>query len=436
MIKKILKIDNVGRFDNYRPRGNVELAAFSLVFAENSRGKTTLCDIFRSLQCGEGAYILGRKRLGSAGDPEADVLLDNKTVKFRNGAWDTLHADITIFDNTFIHQNVFSGDYVDHDQKRNLYRVIVGEQGVVLAKAVDELDAKVKEANRDLGTKKQLLERMMPAGINLTDFLALPVEADIEKKIPAKEKELAEATTASKRSAEIKAKGLLKPLALPAFPTAFNNLLAESLDTISKDAEKKIQEHINTHTTGVPEEWLSKGLGYIKGNDCPLCGQEIAGLELISAYQSIFDARYQDFKIRLAAFEKTLADQFSIDAFQAAQKIANENSVLVEFWTQFDSLTLPADFIDGARDALTGLKNLADELLRKKIALPLEVVSRPPELDAALAKYADFSSNVVHYNGEVQKINEKIAKIKAQAQSADPVKLKKELDALKCVQSG
>ena len=247
MIKKILKIDNVGRFDNYRPRGNVELAAFSLIFAENSRGKTTLCDIFRSLQCGEGAYILGRKRLGGAGNPEVDVLLDNKTVKFRDGAWDTLHADITIFDNTFIHQNVFSGDYVDHDQKRNLYRVIVGEQGVTLAKAVDELDTKIKEANRDLGAKSQMLELMMPVGVSLTDFVALPADADIEQKIPIKEKDFAEATTASKRSADIKAKGLLKPLALPTFPATFNNLLAESLDTISKDAEKTIQEHINTH---------------------------------------------------------------------------------------------------------------------------------------------------------------------------------------------
>jgi wobble nucleotide-excising tRNase len=434
VIKKILKIQNVGRFDNYTPRGNVELGQFSLIFAENSRGKTTICDILRSLQSGDGSYIMGRRRLGSTGDTAVDILHGNGTAKFQNGRWNSPYPDVTIFDSTFVHQNVFSGDYVDHDHKRNLYRVIVGEKGVTLAKAIDDLDAKIKDAIRDIGAKRQVLEQSLAPGMALADFLALPPDTDIANKIQAKENEIATASTAWKRAGEIKGKGLVAPLRFPAFPASFKELLNETLATISRDAETQIQKHVTDHTAGATQEWISRGIGYIKGDDCPLCGQKMAGLELVSAYRAVFDAKYQSFKKKFSDFGEVFSSQFGSEAFQPIQRTASANAVLATFWAQFESLALPADFMDDARAALLDLSKHANELLQRKAATPLEPVPLTTEFDAAFTKYAAFSTAFETYNAEVARINEKIGKIKSQASAADPAKLKKELEFLGCVQ--
>lgn len=107
MLKKIVSIKNVGRFKNYGAVGDVELKRHNLLFAENGRGKTTLCAILRSLQSGVGAHIIGRTTLGSTDAPETRLLSDGPTLVFVNGAWNSTVPDITIFDATFISENVF-----------------------------------------------------------------------------------------------------------------------------------------------------------------------------------------------------------------------------------------------------------------------------------------------------------------------------------------
>src|SRR3990172_704518 len=141
MLKKFISIKHVGRFLNYSASGAVELKRYNLIFAENGRGKTTLCAVLRSLQSGEPAHVLGRTTLGTGDAPEIKVLLDGGTVTFAQGAWSATVPDLAIFDSTFVSENVYSGDTVDLDHKRNLYRVIVGKHGVELARQIEDLDA-------------------------------------------------------------------------------------------------------------------------------------------------------------------------------------------------------------------------------------------------------------------------------------------------------
>ncbi len=116
----------------------------TLLFAENGQGKTTLCAILRSLQSGRYEFISERKTLG-AGDPcSAQIRLDGNTISFSNDSWSAKYPNIAIFDSVFVHDNVYAGDYVEHDHKKNLYRVIVGAQGVQLAQKVDALDGQIR----------------------------------------------------------------------------------------------------------------------------------------------------------------------------------------------------------------------------------------------------------------------------------------------------
>jgi len=137
MLRKIISIKNVGRFLSYGAAGDVELKRHNLVFAENGRGKTTLCAILRSLQTGDATHVRGRTTLGTGGAAEIKILVDGGTAAFSNGAWSTTVPNIAIFDSTFVSENVYSGDSVHLDHKRNLYRVIVGKQGVDLARQIE-----------------------------------------------------------------------------------------------------------------------------------------------------------------------------------------------------------------------------------------------------------------------------------------------------------
>ena len=75
-IKKVLSVKNVGRLVNCIQKGP-QLNRYNLFFAENGRGKTTLCAVLRSLQAGQHEYITERKTIAPmGGDPSASVRLD------------------------------------------------------------------------------------------------------------------------------------------------------------------------------------------------------------------------------------------------------------------------------------------------------------------------------------------------------------------------
>ena len=69
-LTKFVSIVSVGRFQNYKAAGDVTLKRSTLIFAENGRGKSTLCAILRSLQSNDPAHILGRTTLGSTIGPQ------------------------------------------------------------------------------------------------------------------------------------------------------------------------------------------------------------------------------------------------------------------------------------------------------------------------------------------------------------------------------
>ena len=139
MLEKIVQIKSIGRFRDYAASGDVTFRKLTLVYADNGRGKTTFCAILRSLQSGQAELIRERKTL-AATDPEfVDIRLNGANYQFTNNAWTLTHPDVAIFDPVFVNDNVYSGDYVEHEHKKNLYRVIVGDKGVRLAKQIEDL---------------------------------------------------------------------------------------------------------------------------------------------------------------------------------------------------------------------------------------------------------------------------------------------------------
>jgi hypothetical protein len=140
------------------------------------------------------------------------------TVSFANNAWSATHSEIAIFDSVFIHDNVYAGDYVEHDHKKNLYRVIVGAQGVQLASQIANLDTEIRDANTDIKNKKEAAMKNTPSGVTVESYLSWQAIPDIETKIQEKTTEIANRQRAMEKAGEIQSKALLAKIQLPSLP--------------------------------------------------------------------------------------------------------------------------------------------------------------------------------------------------------------------------
>lgn len=116
MIKKIIELKNVGCFEHLRAASGNEgdFTKVNIVYAPNACGKTTLCDVFRSVQTRNPAYVMGRKRIGAGTDSAIKIqLIDNDVVAFCNRQWDGALTcpKIHVFDQRFVNDNVFVGGH-------------------------------------------------------------------------------------------------------------------------------------------------------------------------------------------------------------------------------------------------------------------------------------------------------------------------------------
>ena len=126
---------------------------------------------------------------------------------------------------------------------------------------------------------------------------------------------------------------------------------------------------------GATETWVVQGLQFQKENTCPLCGQNITGLELISAYRDFFDNSYQAFKEKLVALGRTIISEFSDKVTVAVQKTVGDNATLWEFWRQLGiggGLSLPE--IGTLASIIGELRDYAVALVEAKKATPLDAV--------------------------------------------------------------
>ncbi len=406
MIKTIRSIANVGKIVNFTGTDNDPFRKLTLIYAENGRGKTTLVDILRSMQSGEGHYITARRTLGASGSPEVSILLEPGTATFHDGRWDRTLADIEIFDDTFIHENVYAGDVVGLDHKKNLYRVIVGEEGVKLARKVDELDAASREMARDIRETEQCVVAYLPKGISLEVFTDLPRPyGDFDAKLS----ELQAKLSALQRDREIRETGYLRKILLPALLEGFFEVLAKELSDVSKHAEQTMRAHMQQYGMDHRgEAWLEQGLKYTQGGLCPFCEQKLTGNALIESYQAFFGASYRNLKSEIDTLRDEMEKRFGEHARLQLERDIADNRALRTFWRQFVTLHLSEPPCDDLQRGWHELRTAAQKHLERKRASPLERVSPEPDLEAAHKEWTRLSGEVKPFNEAVDYANTRL----------------------------
>lgn len=417
MLQRIICIKNVGRFQNCHAVGDVTFRRITLIFAENGRGKTTLCAILRSLFTNTPAIIMGRKTLGSIEPPEVQLLLGTGNFTFRNGAWNAPFLDVAVFDGTYVSENVFAGDAVDTEHRRNLYRVIIGSEGVALAARVTELDNQIRGKNTEIRDGRAQLQRYVPEGMVMEAFIGLAEDPGIDAKIATKEQEL----QGVQRASQLQQRGGLTAVTVPALPTSFATILAKTLANVSANAERQVTDHIARHQMQERgEQWLTEGLRYVVDESCPFCGKTLTGIELIQAYREFFSREYHALREEVTALQRQVDSALGEPVVAAIEQTLLQNNNSIEFWQQYCAVTPPVlAEIDRVREIITALRQSSGALLQMKAATPLDAVAPDDNFTQALTSFEALRSSVNNYNAAVAAANTVVTAKKQATQAAD-----------------
>lgn len=433
MLKKIVAIKNVGRFRNSAAPGNPQLSKHTFIIGANGYGKTTLCAVLRSLQTGDASHVVGRRTLGTTEAPTIELLLDSLSSRFDGAAWSATHPAIAIFDGVFVADNVHSGEVVEIDHKRNLYRVIIGDDGVSLAEEDARLAADSRAKTGEISTAAKAIQSHIPMGMKLETFVALPATADIDAQIAEQERTVA----AIRQAGAVKDRAALTEFVLPALPGELADLLSRTIDDIAQDAERHLADHLTAHgMTTDGGNWIANGINHTDKETCPFCGQDIRGLPLIAAFRAVFSDRYKALGAEIAVMITQVARVFGDAALAQFDTLAEQNRGGADFWGRyctFDSASImfPPEVSASAR----GLGQVALALLDLKSRAPLEVVPLDQAYATALADYDAAALQVNVVNTTIRAVNTLIAAKKTETGAADVKIAENELARRKAIKT-
>ena len=327
------------------------------------------------------------------------------------------YPHLAIFDDVFVTENVHSGEAVDVDQRRNLYRVVIGADGVRLAEEDTSLARKSRDKTGEITTSAAAIKPHVPEGMSRDAFLALAADPEIDARIAEQDRTV----KAVRQAQEINNRPLLSELPVPSLPDDFVALLGRTIDHIARDAESRVAKHLADHAMEADGgNWIAERLENAEGESCPFCGQDIKGLPLIAAYRSVFSDRYTDLRNEISAMRSQITERFGDAMIGRLDTCVERNRGAADFWRQFcafdpNPLTVP----DSVPHAIRALRQAALALLERKEQAPLEPIDLDTTFNSAAETFVVAQSRVQEITNSIRAVNALITAKKHETQTVD-----------------
>lgn len=306
MLKRIQSLRNIGRFKNCKS-GNLEFGRLTILYGRNTYGKSTLGDVFASIQQNDSGLINARATIPHDGNTQhisLSLLPPNATkevpLTYDNGAWTGgLPAGVGIrtFDDGFIHRNVFVARKFNRDTKENFSSFVLGEQGVQRAKAIGDKKQARQKASRD---RNQLENVAFKDVGDLQSFLKLTPTGTLEESDAKLQSLQNDHTAVRKQQDQIQAIQARDKGTVLTWSTDFsdglkalNQTLGLGLEGAHEEAKAMVAQHISSafQQAQGAERWIRQGVRQNKGELCQFCGQKLTedAHKLLDLYRRAFD---------------------------------------------------------------------------------------------------------------------------------------------------
>ena len=439
MIQMIKKIKDIGAFNNYESRMTGTPKDFShinLIYGLNTYGKSTICDIMKDMSDDVDSRIKQRISIPDGKSSQVVINTNKGVCSFDEGKWkqNVLKHNIMTFDDEFVTENVFSGtDLIgDRETKEHFTDFILGDEGVKIAKEIEELKKNQKELKSDmektippsqLGKTEEIIKKYVDMQVDESLNLLTQKRVKLEKDKETVKRQISNIEQI-KNYPNIQCNPELKLTKLLDNLQKLSVIWQRSFK-IPSEVAVKYQQLLSEHFANDDnaEQWLSQGLQYLDdSNICPFCGQTIESLEsleIINTLKEVFDTAYQTYKDTLMLDLKNIQMEWSVlelsnNILVAKNELNNARKIFGDELSNFDDL-LDALYDSAKSEEATLVKKIAD---MKKLQEANNVIKKTLpgnpvefEMDANLI-FKDYYILIKRFHGCVKDINDKFCDIR------------------------
>ena len=430
MIEKVIAVKGISVLEDALTGGAITLSSRTALYAENARGKSTLACIFRSLATGNGRLLVRRKTISGQTTQEVRLLVGGQIIAYSNGTWSRSLPEVIVFDSEFVDTNVYSGSRIEPGHREELLTFALGEQGVNLKRRIDVIGEEIGQLNRDL----RVVETSLSANaspFSVDEFVQLSPRSNIDRLL----QDAGKAVSDARNSEAIRTRPRLEVVSLPEIDLEqLQALLAETIDDVTDNAEKQVQQHIHDllgdNERG--EQWIEQGYKLMQHDSCPFCGRpDLSGTEIFRAYKSFFSVSYARLKERIEESETSVQELLSDSNLDQVLDVLTRNAGVCEKWSDMQQVVIPDPVdSDDVRVSWRELRETLTERIRKKAASPLEAVNFGEEVNLATHAHERLVSRIAEYNAAIEQADTCIAELKAELSEADLGRLSRTVQKL------
>ena len=375
-----------------------------MFYGRNGRGKSTLAAMMRAARDGSSDTVMARRSLGNNdAAPEITLISDSGNRLFKGGKWQHKRAPIEVFDSTFIADNVFAGEMIELPQDRGLFSIIIGEEGVRLAKLLERFNAHAKAAATKLKAAEAALDDDLPSDISRMEFFALAANPAYADRLEKAEKSLMAVQQADK----IAALNQLDAITAPRLPADMASVLGATVPDIDAKARNRLADHFRHFKLGKQgEAWVNYGIEHLQDDGCPFCARPNADeLGMVTLYGQIFGEQYKIHMTTITDVATALDIALGEDARTAIAATLTANAASAKAWASY--VQLEAELSDCAEVGtdLAKAHAAAKDLLDRKRQSPLESVVATEVMAQASAAISHAAATLTAYNSAVETIN-------------------------------
>lgn len=307
MISRFTIIKGIGRFQNCQNIGGRQFGENTIIFGQNTGGKSTLTDILWSFKMGDTTFIEGRKTFGYTGNQQVELFdQDNTAFRYPSADWENGFENIEIFDTRYIYENIFEGDEISFNNQKNLQRIIIGYKGKKLAEDINSLQEDISELTKKKTSKTNEFNQRFTRGILVNEFKILHKYDNVDEEIKKIQ------TTIETANNQNKIKTVFDSLEI-----IIENIVNQNTKSVLSESIHVKAELVSAHILKTwknpnhPMDFLQTGLTLTKEEEeyCVFCGQQLKEAKvLLQAYSQLFSNEYRklqaDISSTVSKFEK------------------------------------------------------------------------------------------------------------------------------------